>query len=365
MGLFGSGPPSSPTSSASAPAVTTTISVGDNLLDANVSYFGSDGELQTVTISDLTKSKKAIFFIKKDLNIRDEVLLLSDGNREFTLALGVELDLSDKPMGLGVRSQCYALLAEDGVAKVLNLDTIALLGPLMWDSSSIMAVDYACTPEEVQQHFQSCGTVNRVTILIDRNGQPKGFAYVEFLEVEAIQEAFRLHESELHGRPIKVAAKRTNVPGLKQFVDKEAVAVTSVSRKATFYNGPSSMDFINVHDIFLECDHDSIIYLGKSVEPTIYDLLGDQEIEDPFERMENAARTVRWVELPKISNAFQNAHNKLSSDQWKGRDTILVDALSRRIPLVSDQPTIIFGADVIHPHPGEDSSPSIAVVVAS
>ncbi|KAG6485927.1 hypothetical protein ZIOFF_054494 [Zingiber officinale] len=29
--------------------------------------------------------------------------------------------------------------------------------------------------------------------------------------------------------------------------------------------------------------------------------------------MENAARTIRWVELPKISNAFQNAHNKLSS----------------------------------------------------
>ncbi|KAG6489041.1 hypothetical protein ZIOFF_050299 [Zingiber officinale] len=50
------------TSSASTPAVTTTISIGDNLPDANLSYFGSDGELQTVTISDLTKSKKAIFF---------------------------------------------------------------------------------------------------------------------------------------------------------------------------------------------------------------------------------------------------------------------------------------------------------------
>ncbi|CAL9112553.1 unnamed protein product [Musa textilis] len=48
-----------------------------------------------------------------------------------------------------------------------------------------------------------------------------------------------------------------------------------------------------------------------------------------------------------------------------GRNTVLMDALSRRIPLVSDQPTIIFGADVTHPHPGEDSSPSIAAVVAS
>lgn len=46
-----------------------------------------------------------------------------------------------------------------------------------------------------------------------------------------------------------------------------------------------------------------------------------------------------------------------------GRNTVLVDAISRRIPLVSDRPTIIFGADVTHPHPGEDSSPSIAAVI--
>jgi polyadenylate-binding protein 2 len=55
-----------------------------------------------------------------------------------------------------------------------------------------------------------------VTILTDKFGQPKGFAYVEFLEVEAVQEAVKLNESELHGRQIKVAPKRTNVPGMKQ-----------------------------------------------------------------------------------------------------------------------------------------------------
>lgn len=69
----------------------------------------------------------------------------------------------------------------------------------------VLKVDYACTPEEVQQHFQSCGTVNRVTILTDKFGQPKGFAYVEFLEVEAVQEALNLSESELHGRQLKVS----------------------------------------------------------------------------------------------------------------------------------------------------------------
>ncbi|KAL2461865.1 Protein argonaute 1 [Abeliophyllum distichum] len=48
-----------------------------------------------------------------------------------------------------------------------------------------------------------------------------------------------------------------------------------------------------------------------------------------------------------------------------GSNTALVDALNWKIPFVSDKPTIIFGADVTHPHPGEDSSPSIAAVVAS
>ncbi|KAM6581279.1 hypothetical protein CsatA_005053 [Cannabis sativa] len=83
-------------------------------------------------------------------------------------------------------------------------------------------VDYACTPEEVQQHFQSCGTVNRVTIRTDKFGQPKGYAYVEFVEVEAVQEAILLNESELHGRQLKVSAKRTNIPGMKQFRGRRA-----------------------------------------------------------------------------------------------------------------------------------------------
>lgn len=36
-------------------------------------------------------------------------------------------------------------------------------------------VDYGATPEEIQAHFQSCGTINRVTILCDKfTGHPKG-----------------------------------------------------------------------------------------------------------------------------------------------------------------------------------------------
>ncbi|VAI01064.1 unnamed protein product [Triticum turgidum subsp. durum] len=48
-----------------------------------------------------------------------------------------------------------------------------------------------------------------------------------------------------------------------------------------------------------------------------------------------------------------------------GRNTVLEDALYKRIPLLTDVPTIVFGADVTHPAAGEDASPSIAAVVAS
>ncbi|KAM1040513.1 hypothetical protein TB2_029352 [Malus domestica] len=48
-----------------------------------------------------------------------------------------------------------------------------------------------------------------------------------------------------------------------------------------------------------------------------------------------------------------------------GRNTVLTDAIQRRIPLVSDIPTIIFGADVTHPQSWNCNRPSVAAVVAS
>jgi peroxiredoxin len=168
-GLLGAAPRRAASSTTAPPAATTTIAVGDRLPDATLSYFDApDDELKTVTVRDLTAGKKVVLFAvpgaftptctqkhlpgfvakagdlrakgidtvvcvsvndafvmrawKESLGIGDEVLLLSDGNGELTHAMGVELDLSDKPVGLGVRSRRYALLADDGVVKVLNLE---------------------------------------------------------------------------------------------------------------------------------------------------------------------------------------------------------------------------------------------------
>ena len=75
------------------------------------------------------------------------------------------------------------------------------------DSRSVFVgnVDYGASPEEIQAHFQSCGSINRVTILLDKfTGHPKGYAYVEFTEPNLVTQALVLNESVFRGRNIKV-----------------------------------------------------------------------------------------------------------------------------------------------------------------
>ncbi|KAL8731303.1 MAG: hypothetical protein Q9166_003527 [cf. Caloplaca sp. 2 TL-2023] len=85
------------------------------------------------------------------------------------------------------------------------------------DARSIFVgnVDYGASPEEIQAHFQSCGSINRVTILLDKfTGHPKGYAYVEFTEPNLVAQALVLNESMFRGRNLKVVPKRTNLPGM-------------------------------------------------------------------------------------------------------------------------------------------------------
>jgi peroxiredoxin len=51
----------------------------------------------------------------------DKIMMLADGNGEFTAAMGLELDLAG--LGLGTRSQRYAAILEDGVVEELFVET--------------------------------------------------------------------------------------------------------------------------------------------------------------------------------------------------------------------------------------------------
>ena len=75
-------------------------------------------------------------------------------------------------------------------------------------------VDYSATPHELQNHFKDCGTINRVTILCNKWGQPKGYAYIEFVDEDAVKNALILNESTFKGRQLRVTPKRPNVPGM-------------------------------------------------------------------------------------------------------------------------------------------------------
>lgn len=56
----------------------------------------------------------------KDLNAIGKVRMLGDGSAVWTKALGLELDLTARNMG--VRSQRYSMLLEDGIVKSLNVE---------------------------------------------------------------------------------------------------------------------------------------------------------------------------------------------------------------------------------------------------
>src|ERR1043166_1934222 len=56
----------------------------------------------------------------KDQKVDDKVLMLADGNGDFTRAVGLEMDGTG--YGMGKRSRRYALVAQDGVVKTLNVE---------------------------------------------------------------------------------------------------------------------------------------------------------------------------------------------------------------------------------------------------
>jgi len=56
----------------------------------------------------------------KDTGAAGKIEMLADGYGDFAKALGLEIDLSG--FGLGVRSKRYAMLVDNGVVKVLNVE---------------------------------------------------------------------------------------------------------------------------------------------------------------------------------------------------------------------------------------------------
>ena len=142
-----------------------TIQVGDKLPSIDVQYKTADG-VQTINTDELFAGKRVVLFalpgaftptcsashlpgyvVNSDKlfdkgidriiclsvndafvmqawgeqhNVDDRVMMIADGNADFSRAVGLELDLSAG--GMGIRSQRYAMVANDGVVELLNVE---------------------------------------------------------------------------------------------------------------------------------------------------------------------------------------------------------------------------------------------------
>ncbi len=143
------------------------IKVGDKLPNVTLRRLG-DGGIDEVSTADLTDGKKIVLFAvpgaftptcseqhlpgfkqhageikakgvddivcvtvndpfvvaewNKAMGASGKIDLLSDGNAEFTKAVGLEFDAS--AVGLGTRSQRYAMIVDNGVVKTLLVEDV-------------------------------------------------------------------------------------------------------------------------------------------------------------------------------------------------------------------------------------------------
>jgi peroxiredoxin len=56
----------------------------------------------------------------KEQGVGEKILMLADGNADYARALGLEIDSS--PWGMGIRSQRFAIVADDGIATTVAVD---------------------------------------------------------------------------------------------------------------------------------------------------------------------------------------------------------------------------------------------------
>ena len=142
-----------------------TISVGDKIPSVELATMGKDGP-ETINSDDIFSGKKVVLFalpgaftptcsaahlpgfvvqhdaIKakgtdiiaclsvndafvmdawgKAQNVEDNILMLADGSCNFTSAVGLEVDLTERHFG--VRSQRYSMIVDDGVVTSLNVE---------------------------------------------------------------------------------------------------------------------------------------------------------------------------------------------------------------------------------------------------
>jgi peroxiredoxin len=151
-----------------AQEMTMTIKVGDKLPAVDLQHMDADG-IKTISSDDLFAGKKVVLFALpgaftptcsaahlpgyvasandiiargvdliaclsvndayvmdawgKQQNVGDRVMMIADGSAHFTRAVGLEVDRD--AVGMGIRSQRYAMVVDDGIVETLNIEAPA------------------------------------------------------------------------------------------------------------------------------------------------------------------------------------------------------------------------------------------------
>jgi polyadenylate-binding protein 2 len=110
---------------------------------------------------------------------------------------------------------------DEGTRKTAAVAAAAQAGAAKTNTSIFVNdLDTRTTEADLRVFFAACGTISRVTVLKDRQGNPKGMAYVEFESEEQAHTALLKDGQSLHGKPLKVAMKRDNIPGFMRGVPR-------------------------------------------------------------------------------------------------------------------------------------------------
>ena len=88
------------------------------------SYIANYDKLKAKGVADIICMSVNDAFVMgawaRDQKVGGKVRMMGDGSADYTRALGLELDLMAK--GMGVRCQRFSMLVEDGVVKTLNIE---------------------------------------------------------------------------------------------------------------------------------------------------------------------------------------------------------------------------------------------------
>ncbi|KAG6374986.1 hypothetical protein JVT61DRAFT_3761 [Boletus reticuloceps] len=184
-------------------------------------------------------------------------------------------------------------LADGGAGSVSSEETRGIfVGQLSWNVDN----------DWLAQEFAECGQVESARVQMDRNtGRSRGFGYVNFKTVDAVEKALALDGKEIDGRAVRI--DKSIPQDKKTSMDNRAQAFGDVT------SPPSAVLFVGN------------LSFGVN-EDTLWETFGDhgdiKSVRVPTDRDSGKPKGFAYVEFSDVGSA-KKAHGSLQGVQLDGR----------------------------------------------